>query len=87
MDNNLSLCFLSDLLSHHLCSLNITTEHHHLGAPPAHVEGGELADASVAPRDRHNLAVQPRFAAALGPLQNTVMAIVYQDWLKFAKPA
>ena len=71
MDNNLSLCFLSDLLSHHLCSLNITTEHHHLGAPPAHVEGGELANASVAASDRHNLAVQPRFAGALGSLRAT----------------
>ena len=85
MDNNLSLSFLSDLLSHHLCSLNIATEHHHLGAPPAHVQGGELADASVAPRDRHNLPFQPCFAAALGPLQDTVM--VDQDWLRFTKPA
>ena len=85
MDNNLSLRFLSDLLSHHLCSLNIATEHHHLGAPPAHVQGGELADASVASRDCHSLAFQPRFAAALGPLQDTVMAD--QDWLRFTKPA
>merc|ERR1719239_2091123 len=32
-----------------LSSLNIAAEHHHLGAPPAHVKGGKLADASVAP--------------------------------------
>ena len=43
----------------------------HLGAPPAHVEGGELANASVAASDRHNLAVQPRFAGALGSLPPT----------------
>ena len=68
MDNNFSLRLLPDLLGHYLCGLNIATEHHHLGSPSAHVEGGELADASVAPRDRHNLAIQPRFAAALRPL-------------------
>ena len=69
MDNNFPLRFLPDLLSDRLSSLNIAAEHHHLGAPPAHVEGGELANASVAASDRHNLAVQPRFAGALSSLR------------------
>ena len=68
MDNNFPLRFLPDLLSDRLSSLNIAAEHHHLGAPPAHVEGGELADASVAPCDCHNLAIQSCLAAALGSL-------------------
>ena len=91
MNDHLSLRFLPDLLGHHLGSLHVAAEHHHLderrtieslfkktnvsedhlGAPPAHVEGGELANASVAASDRHNLAVQPRFAGALSSLRPT----------------
>ena len=70
MDNNFSLRLLPDLLGHYLCGLNIATEHHHLGSPSAHVEGSELPDASVASRDCHNLAIQPRFTAALCPLNS-----------------
>ena len=72
MDNNFPLRFLPDLLSDRLSSLNIAAEHHHLGAPPAHVEGGELADASVAPCDCHNLAIQSCLAAALGSLYSVL---------------
>ena len=91
VDDHLSLSLLPDLLGHHLGSLHVAAEHHHLderrtieslfktanvsedhlGAPPAHVEGGELANASVAASDRHNLAVQPRFAGALSSLRQT----------------
>ena len=80
MDNNFSLSFLPDLLSDRLSSLNIAAEHHHLGAPPAHVEGGELADASVAPCDCHNLAIQSCLAAALGSLYSVLRRI--QSWKK-----
>merc|ERR1719474_2033254 len=68
VNDHLSLRLLPDLLGHDLGSLYVATEHHHLGSPPAHVEGGELANASIAASDRHNLAVQPRFAGALGSL-------------------
>ena len=57
-------CHSPDVCSCRLRPGHVPAEHDHLGAPPAHVSGGDLANASVGSCDHHSLPIQPPGAPA-----------------------